>query len=133
IPPARLRRGASTKCLRCAGIAVWKKKPGTRMYPWIMSWKAARYRAIDNGLDFTITADEIHDMFDRQAGFCALSGMPIGFAPTMAEHQRRAMSTASLDRIDSARGYVLDNVQWVHREINWAKLDTPQDKFIAMC
>ena len=41
--------------------------------------------------------------------------------------------TASLDRIDSCKGYTIDNVQWVHKWINVMKSDHSQDEFIALC
>ena len=41
--------------------------------------------------------------------------------------------TASLDRIDSSRGYVIDNIQWVHKDINWLKNDWSQKEFIELC
>ena len=42
-------------------------------------------------------------------------------------------TTASLDRIDSSRGYDADNIQWVHKDINWMKQDFSQSEFIAYC
>jgi len=42
-------------------------------------------------------------------------------------------NTASLDRIDSSKGYVKDNVQWVHKDINRMKWNFPQDKFVKLC
>ncbi len=41
--------------------------------------------------------------------------------------------TASLDRIDSSRGYTLDNIQWVHKDLNKMKTNYPNDYFIKMC
>ena len=37
--------------------------------------------------------------------------------------------TASLDRIDSTKGYVRGNIQWVHKDINWFKRDYPKISF----
>lgn len=41
--------------------------------------------------------------------------------------------TASLDRIDSSKGYVEGNVHWVHKDINIMKWDFPLETFIKMC
>lgn len=41
--------------------------------------------------------------------------------------------TASLDRIDSAKGYVEGNVQWVHKRINLMKGTLSEKDFIAFC
>ena len=42
-------------------------------------------------------------------------------------------TTASLDRIDSLLGYTIDNVQWVHKDINRIKFDMSQCRFVELC
>jgi hypothetical protein len=42
-------------------------------------------------------------------------------------------ATASLDRIDSSKGYTIENVQWVHAIINNMKWDMPQSEFLSFC
>ena len=41
--------------------------------------------------------------------------------------------TASLDRIDSSKGYIEGNVQWVHKSVNIMKCDFSSDIFIGIC
>ena len=41
--------------------------------------------------------------------------------------------TASLDRIDSSKGYTKNNVQWLHKDINIMKRDFPEEKFLFLC
>lgn len=55
--------------------------------------------------------------------------MPIHVRPSMNNQSK----TASLDRIDSSLGYIEGNVQWINKEINYMKMDLPQDKFIEWC
>lgn len=55
---------------------------------------------------------------------CALTGREIGFD---------APQTASLDRIDSTKGYLSGNVQWVHVSVNRMKNSFSQNEFIATC
>ena len=43
------------------------------------------------------------------------------------------MVTQSLDRIDSTKGYTIDNVQWVHKYINLMKHQLTQQQFIDFC
>jgi len=40
---------------------------------------------------------------------------------------------ASLDRIDNSKGYHLNNVQWVHKDVNRMKWIFEQDYFIKLC
>ena len=42
-------------------------------------------------------------------------------------------ATASLDRIDSTKGYIDGNIQWVHKRINTMKMDMSQKDFIDFC
>lgn len=41
--------------------------------------------------------------------------------------------TASLDRKDNTRGYTLNNVQWVHKDVNIMKNTFDRDYFVSMC
>lgn len=41
--------------------------------------------------------------------------------------------TASLDRIDSTKGYVVGNVQRVHKSVNMMKQSLPNHIFIDWC
>ena len=41
--------------------------------------------------------------------------------------------TASVDRIDSTKGYLKGNVQWVHKSINQMKSNRTDEEFIALC
>jgi hypothetical protein len=42
-------------------------------------------------------------------------------------------STASIDRIDSSKGYILGNIQWVHKDVNFMKRTYSQEYFVKMC
>jgi hypothetical protein len=79
-------------------------------------------RAKQRDYEFTITIEEIWDIYIAQDKVCALSGVPISFN-----------DTASLDRIDNAVGYVRENIQIVHKDINYMKYIYSQDYFIKMC
>lgn len=79
-------------------------------------------------LKFNITKEYIWKLFLKQNRKCNLSGLDIKIIPT-----DRINSTASLDRIDSSIGYIIGNVQWVHKDINRAKMNMSQESFIKMC
>mgnify|MGYP007044016634 CR=1 FL=1 len=61
-----------------------------------------------------------------------MSGLPILIAKTNKE-RKLGINTASLDRIDSSKGYIEGNVQWVHKDINWMKQDFNEEYFIFLC
>lgn len=78
---------------------------------------------------FTITIEDIWNLFLIQERKCALTGIPLQFGSPKANIE----TTASLDRIDSSKGYELNNVQWVHKDINYMKNNYDQNYFIEMC
>lgn len=90
--------------------------------------------ATKRGLEFSITASEIVELFNKQQGKCALSGVEIFFDISSKTHQKRSKNTtASLDRKDSAKGYVMSNLQWIHKKINIMKMDMDESQFIDFC
>lgn len=42
-------------------------------------------------------------------------------------------TTASIDRIDSSNGYIEDNIQWVHKDVNMMKQKMTNIELIEMC
>ena len=74
----------------------------------------------------TVTIEEAWDLFLEQDRKCALSGIEL----TIGNNR---YNDASIDRIDSSKGYELDNIQWVHKHINFMKRTYSQDYFIEMC
>lgn len=82
-----------------------------------------------NNLEFNVTKEYLNDLFIKQDGKCGLSGLEITFPKRWNDKSY----TASLDRIDSSQGYVVGNVQWVHKHINVMKNIYPQDMFIYLC
>jgi len=67
----------------------------------------------------------IDEMFQSFNGKCSLTDWDISI-----DYKKE---TASLDRIDSKKGYTLENVQWVHTMVNMCKNKYEQEKFIEMC
>lgn len=86
--------------------------------------------SIKKKLDVSIT--DIWELFLQQDKKCALTGLPLTF-PTKNTNSEFKKSTASLDRIDSNKGYVKNNLQWVHKDINKMKNIYSNKYFIKMC
>jgi hypothetical protein len=85
-------------------------------------WSRIIHGAIKRDLVVEISIEDIWNLFQEQKGRCALTNLPI-----------KLNYTASLDRIDSKKGYIIGNIQWVHLDINKMKMDIDQDKFINYC
>lgn len=74
----------------------------------------------------TVTKEQLWDLFLKQNRKCALTGLPL----TIGSNRQ---NNASVDRIDSSKGYDIDNIQFVHKDINMMKRWYNQDYFIKMC
>lgn len=75
----------------------------------------------------TITKEYAWNLLIEQNHKCNLSGIEIQVSNTPI------YNTASIDRIDSSKGYEEGNIQWVHKNINFMKRTYSQDYFIDMC
>jgi len=91
---------------------------------------SARRRAKKLKIDFDLDAKFLWDLFEKQNRKCALSGESIEFSKT---NRFKTRATASLDRIDSNKGYIRENVQWVHKNINLMKMYLDEKNFIDLC
>lgn len=125
-----LRAGQSKMCHICARKA--KKERlftgiGELTGSYFASLKFGCNRSVGRILDFTITKEYLWDLFLKQKRKCALSGVDI------IMHSKRIQQTASLDRIDSSKGYIFGNVQWVHKIVNAMKQDVSEKEFYKWC
>ncbi len=80
------------------------------------------------GLSVKVTVREAYNLMLKQKHKCAVTGLALQFWPV-----GKNKGTASLDRIDNSRGYVLDNVQWVHRDVNIMKRSLSMEQFVSIC
>lgn len=94
------------------------------------AWFAMRVLRTSNKrlpIEINVTMEFIWDLFLKQDRRCALSGLPLTISTDSYE------GDASLDRIDSSKGYIEGNVQWVHKHINFMKNKFDHNYFIEMC
>lgn len=90
-------------------------------------WGRIKRKAEIRGLDFKITIQEAYSVFEKQSHLCALTGIKLAMSSKKLEN------TASLDRIDSSQGYLIENIQWVHKEINIMRNVFTVERFVEMC
>jgi len=89
-----------------------------RVYKNYQSW------ANDRGIAFSITIEDMKEVYNAQEKKCAITGLPIYFRP---------VKVASLDRINNSGDYTIDNIQWVHRDINKMRNSYSMEYFVKMC
>jgi hypothetical protein len=109
-------------------IQFFSKKNPYKFHDKIQSfyWKRTIRGAETRGLEFSIDIDYVWDIFLKQDGKCALSGVKIKFSNIRE-------NTASIDRIDSKKGYIYGNIQIVHKKINMLKTNMPDQEFVKWC
>lgn len=126
--------GRSRSCITCfnsdnggSNNSSWK---GYEEIP--ASW-ITRFRnyAKKKGNVFEIQPEDIWELFEKQNKKCALSGVEISFVNQ--KDYRAASYTASIDRVDSSKGYTKSNIQLVHKDINTMKNAFNQAYFIEFC
>ncbi len=128
---SHLRLGKSVCCRRCSG-AKHKGRLNSRLWSRMLHGAKKRKIAVDLG-DTEEAKQFLYDLlYVKQGSRCALTGLPIGISNTI-KGDWHGETTASLDRIDSRKGYTRDNVQWVHKWINKMKWELDQEQFITLC
>lgn len=135
--------GRTTCCKKCSASMTLKKFPNKRFGPRphggigdisLTLWGCIKSCADVRGLDFKISLRYAWALFKKQDSKCALSGKNINLKHGYKNSNVNwADITASLDRIDSTKGYVQGNVQWVHKVVNRMKGDLPENIFIDYC
>jgi len=70
--------------------------------------------------EFDLTLEDLKDIWDNQKGKCPYTGYDM-LLNTYNARYKNNMLVASLDRIDSSKGYVKDNVEFVCVAINYLK------------
>lgn len=129
-----LRAGTSTRCKKCGNKTFINDNGEVNINALILSF----YKHIQNGLKsrkkvsqlgFDITPEYLEELYEKQNHKCAISGLPLEVDLT----KRATEQPWSLDRIDSNKGYVKGNVQWVDKRVNMMKQSYNQEDFIKIC
>ena len=123
---ATLRSGGSKSCGNCKPHHNWKGIEELSGSYFNILKRGAEKRKIP----FDLTKEYVWDLYIRQNKKCAISGLDVCLVKI---RNKGTTQTASLDRINSAQGYIEGNVQWVHKTVNAIKWDLPQEHFLNLC
>lgn len=115
-------RQGPKNCRKCFK-GSWKGVGKVPHSYWTTLLSSARKRNIP----VTVTIEQISQLFEEQKGRCTLSGIELTFT------EKRVRGTASLDRIKSDKPYELDNLQWIHKDLNKFKGPADHDDFLDWC
>jgi len=112
-----------------------RRSTRSALYKGVGDLAGQKFANLKNGakrreIPFDISIQYAWDLFVAQKKLCVLTGLPITLAPN---DYSTGASTASLDKIDSSKGYVVGNVQWVHVAINLMKQTFSNEDFVKWC
>lgn len=133
IRASHIVRGLSKGCSTCRNQSLkgnkspnWKGGDFLSHTRVLLIQASALYRDIE----YDVSIEYLERLFKEQDGKCAYSGVSLSFEDSLRE---RPDATASLDRTDPSRGYVVGNVKWVHKDINRMKMSLSEDRFLELC
>jgi hypothetical protein len=123
-----LTRGQVLSC-GCILGTPGKAHPNAR---WVGELSLGHLSTIKNQarsrqIPFEVSDQYLADLFEQQDFKCALTDLPL------VSSNLPKTRTASLDRIDSKKGYIEGNLQWVNKYVNRMKNSYDQDLYIELC
>ena len=106
----------SDKCRVQQKLKGVREDPAKKIYEL---YHATKSRAKYANKEFDLSLGFVEDLWKKQKGCCALSGIPFDWSKV--ETKKRVNKDApSLDRIDSSKGYTKDNVRLITYHLNLA-------------
>jgi hypothetical protein len=85
--------------------------------------------AEQRGLVVDVTKELLWELYQKQNKKCFFTGIPI----QLNARDSKEETTASVDRLDSSKGYTEDNIVWVHKDVNLMKNAFPIHRFLYLC
>lgn len=95
-------------------------------------WRNVEHHAKIRNIPLEVSMEQAWLKFEEQSGTCALSGIKLIFGSRNGRGNYTE-TTASLDRVNSNDSYNLNNIQWVHKDINLMKGKLTEDRFKELC
>lgn len=120
-------KNGNTKSCGCSRNIPYYKSKIFKGYQEISGkyWSSLISSAKRRNIIFDVNIEYAWDIFLKQNKKCAYSGVDLKFSNNYEK-------TASLDRINSNKGYIIDNIQWTHKYINVMKLDFTEEGFLSI-
>lgn len=80
---------------------------------------------------FNITLDDLLEQWNKQNGVCPYTG--ISLVQPRDGDDEVIYKKASLDRIDSTKGYIKGNIQFISASANYAKSTMSHEEMVEFC
>ena len=122
----------SKGCLECNNTRKKDENPTWKGFENISGKYYGRIKrgAKKRNIVFDVEIEYFNKLLVEQNFKCKLSGLEISFSHSKKDNYK---ATASIDRIDSNKGYIKGNLQWINKNINLMKNHFNQDYFLEIC
>jgi hypothetical protein len=121
-------------CKECAKNKVHEYR-NTEAGFWVGVWNNLTQSAKTRKIDVEVTKEDIVNLWNKQQGLCAITKLPMQKVKAQRTTRSRCMNQfrASVDRIDSEKGYVKGNIRMVCAYVNVMKLDQTDEQLKFWC
>lgn len=131
-----LSKNGAKSCGCLVKIAAKKTGPESKTWKGYMEISGSQFRrivegAVKRGIPFTLTIEDIWDVYLKQDRRCPYTGSLLYFDKT--GYLDRYSGNLSVDRVDSNIGYEKSNIQLVQKRVNLMKGSLPHQEFVDMC
>lgn len=118
-------------CLKWSPVRTEEQEATDQRFRRLLGevFRTVKKRAKLHGVECTLTIDDVEDLYWKQEGMCAVSGLPFSTARA-SPGSFRAPMRPSLDRIQPAQGYIKGNVRLVLTLVNLAMNDWGESPLI---
>ena len=123
--PGTIQNPESNACIHCSRKRKTKEiklRNGMVGELSVTKFSKIKRAAKERNLEFNVTMFYLWNLFLKQNKTCALTGDVL-----------ENIDKASLDRIDSSKGYIEGNVQWTTSIANICKYTLTMEEFVCLC
>ncbi len=144
--------GKRSECKACSAVALavyrsenprpwdpikgkkWRESTYRIRRATLLGWvtinvRTRRQQCRKRGIEFTITAEDVLQMYETQGGRCALTGRELKWGPDT----NRGSDTMSVDRLDALGPYIRANIRLVTHWANVARQRLSDEELFAFC
>lgn len=127
-----LKCGKTKQCYKCSRKATNDGCYKGGKHLTSREFSIIRHNAKNRNLEFSISIKDVELTYIKQKFQCAYTGLFLCFN-TRGNDKARILGDASVDRIDSSKGYTPDNIQIVHKTVNLMKQALTHEEFLDWC
>lgn len=133
-PHYEYRNHKDKRCKKCKREQNKKARENyddsTKLYKILQErWLGARDRASRKNIPFTITKEDLMELWELQEGRCAISKIPM----TFEMDNGRVFTNISIDQKNAGQGYTKENIQLICQAVNQLKSDWDMNTVLYIC